>query len=72
MTNCPICGAEVESLPKTGDSEGFDCRTHGKFKVAGTVLSTTNATRAKWEAALDRAKGNARSGEWPCITTSDF
>jgi hypothetical protein len=55
MATCPICGAEAETLDRTGDAEGFDCPRHGKFKVASSVLAsepTKNATRQDWEAAV--------------------
>ena len=35
---CPICKSAVHELDRTGDANGFDCETHGKFKVADTVF----------------------------------
>ncbi len=72
MTMCPICGSKAEALDRTGDADGFDCLRHGKFKVAGTVLTTKNATRQEWEAALEKARAKSEPGVWPCITTGDF
>jgi hypothetical protein len=73
MTHCPICGAEVEELDRTGDAEGFDCAHHGKFKVAGSVLSINlRSDRAQWERALEMARARATEGRWPTIVTTDF
>jgi hypothetical protein len=70
MITCPICGAEAERLPKTGDSEGFDCPRHGKFKVADTVFAIE--TNGRWEGALAKAKARAEVDELPLIMTYDF
>ena len=73
MTHCPICGAEAAELDRTGDADGYACARHGKFKVSGSVLSTRQgASRAEWEAALERAKARASAGEWPTIISTDF
>jgi hypothetical protein len=75
MINCPICGSVGTGLARTGDAEGYDCHTHGKFKVSGSVLSSesySNAGREKWESALVRAKSRTGVGDWPVIRTSDF
>lgn len=73
MTNCPICGAEAGELDRIGDAEGYDCARHGKFKVAGTVLSTKqDANRAEWESALEKAKSRTGDYHWPTIITTDF
>ncbi len=70
MLPCPICGFEAQPLPKTGDSEGFDCPKHGKFKVAGSVLAVD--TKRNWQEALARAKQRAKPCELPLIMTYDF
>ena len=70
MLACPICGSEAEPLPKTGDSEGFDCVRHRKFKVAGTVFAIH--TNGRWEIAYAIAKARAEVGELPLIMTYDF
>jgi hypothetical protein len=81
MTVCPICKPESQSLPPTGQAIGYDCQTHGKFKVSDSVFAetrTADATREQWEAALARAKKRAKTEEpdepdgWPTILTYDF
>jgi hypothetical protein len=75
MAICPICQSEVAALDKVGDAEGFDCPTHGKFKVSSSVFVDTecnDANREKWETVLTRAKQKAKPGEWPLIRTYDF
>lgn len=75
MTTCPICGASASELPKTGDAEGFDCPTHGRFKVSDSILHSEpskSASRGQWEDALKRAKDQAKPGELPVLTTYDF
>ena len=73
MIVCPVCQSEAEPLDKTGDSEGFDCTRHGRFKVAGTALITkTEASREQWESALKRAKDRTEAHLWSVITTEDF
>jgi hypothetical protein len=73
MSVCPICGLNAGELPKTGDSEGYDCPRHGRFKVSGTVLgSTLSKSVGQWEAALQRAKDRAKVGDLPILTTNDF
>ncbi len=56
---CPICkSAVVQELDRTGDAIGYDCATHGNFKVADTVFAEAKVkdyTREQWEAALDKA-----------------
>ena len=72
---CPICKSAVHELDRTGDATGFDCETHGKFKVADTVFKdgrVRNCTNAQWEAALHKAKQRTKPGEWPVIESSDF
>jgi hypothetical protein len=77
MAICPICQSEAKELDKTGDVDGFDCPKHGKFKVASTVFVLASAGpqslgREQWEASFKKAKGKARPGTWPLITTYDF
>ena len=67
---CPICDTECSPLPRDGDAAGFDCPKHGRFKVSDTVFSRN--LRGDWEAALERAKANAATGELPTIRTYDF
>jgi len=73
---CPICKSPaVQELDRTGDATGFDCETHGNFKVADTVFGEGRAkdyTREQWEAALRKAKQRTKPGEWPVIKSSDF
>ena len=38
-TVCPICKSPAQALDRTGDATGFDCPTHGKFKVADTIAA---------------------------------
>jgi hypothetical protein len=54
---------------------GFDCETHGKFKVADAVFAerrVRNCTNAQWEAALRKAKQRTKAGEWLVIKSYDF
>ena len=72
---CPICKSAVQELDRTGDATGFDCETHGKFKVADTVFKegrVKNYTNAQWEAALRKAKQRTKQREWPVIKSGDF
>jgi hypothetical protein len=39
MKTCPICGAEAEELPPTGDFHGTRCPTHDEFEVSDTAMS---------------------------------
>jgi hypothetical protein len=71
--NCPICKSKVQELDRTGDSTGFDCGEHGKFKVAGTVFGTVKEVgREQWERALRLATRRAKLNEWPVIRHFDF
>jgi len=73
MDTCPICGSEAEMLPRTGDADGLNCPLHGHFKVSGSALETrTDASRAEWERAFDRAKLRTKPGEIPLIMDADF
>ena len=72
---CPICKSAVQELDRTGDATGFDCETHGKFKVANTVFAeqrVRNYTNEQWEAALRKAKQGTKPDEWPVIRSDDF
>ena len=72
---CPICKTAVHEFDRTGDAIGFDCETHGKFKVANAVFKdgrVKNYVRAQWEGALRNATQRAREGEWPVIESNDF
>ena len=63
---CPICKSPAQELPHTGNATGFECPTHGNFKVAGSVFRKARAkdyTPKKWEAALDKAKRRTEPGE---------
>jgi uncharacterized Zn finger protein (UPF0148 family) len=74
-TVCPICKSPAKELPRTGDAAGFDCPTHGKFKVADSVFAEEGAqdyTSEEWEAALDKAKERTEPESWPLIITDDF
>ena len=65
----------MQELDRTGDATGFDCATHGNFKVADTVFAEGRAkdyTREQWEAALQKAKQRTKAEEWPVIKSSDF
>ena len=73
MTTCPICGAEADESPPTGDFHVIYCPTH-KFEVEGSAISFegAKASREGWERALERAKLRAQSGKLPRITRGDF
>ena len=36
---CPICKSPAQELPHTGHATGFECPTHGKFKVADSIVA---------------------------------
>jgi len=72
---CPICKSSAQELPRTGDATGFQCPTHGAFKVAETVFAEAkDYTRDQWEAALDKAEQRAEpdENELPLIIVDDF
>jgi hypothetical protein len=73
MSTCPICGAEAEKLPLTGDFQRILCPNHD-FEVSGTAISIRRgkASPSHWETALERAKLRAESGKRPRIMDSDF
>jgi hypothetical protein len=65
MLQCPnlqVRGGGVE--PGIGEHCGFDCKTHGQFRVAGTVIALMEAatigpsgdgrTRSKWPSGPPR------------------
>jgi hypothetical protein len=71
-TTCPICEADAEAFPLTGDFQGFNCSYHGKFEVSGTVMITRRQKGIlEWERAFERAQDRASSG-WPRIEDNDF
>ena len=70
-TVCPICKSPAKELPRTGDATGFDCPTHGKFKVANTIVAE-ECTRQRWEAALRKAKLRAKPWEVPLVMSGDL
>ena len=70
---CPICEADAEALPITGDFQGFNCPAHGKLEVSGTALTTRRQKGIlDWERALVRANARANSGSRPRIMDDDF
>jgi hypothetical protein len=55
---CPIYKSSAQELPLTGDATGYNCPTHGDFKVADTVFAEAKAkgyTREQREDALEKA-----------------
>jgi len=65
---CPICKSPAQDLPRTGDATGFDCPTHGKFKVADTIAAEecnppAMGSRAKEGKAQSEAVGSAVGDE---------
>jgi len=71
----PICKSAVQELDRTGGATGFDCETHGQFKVADGVFKdgrVKNYTPAQWEAALRKASQRTKKEEWPVIESYDF
>jgi hypothetical protein len=72
-TTCPICEADAEALPITGDFQGFDCLAHGKFEVSGTAITTHGQKGIlEWKRALECAQARAESGSRPRIMDNDF
>jgi hypothetical protein len=61
LVRCPICKAEAEEIDRgLFDGLGFDCRFHGRFRVAGSVLvERKKRTRKQWEHALMLARARA-------------
>jgi uncharacterized Zn finger protein (UPF0148 family) len=68
---CPICKSPAQELPHTGHATGFQCPTHGKFKVADTIVAE-ECTRQRWEAALRKAKLRAKPWEVPLVMSEDL
>ena len=68
---CPICKSPAKELPRTGDATGFQCATHGKFKIADTIFPE-DYTRQQWEVALKKASLRTKQGEWPIVRIRDF
>jgi hypothetical protein len=71
---CPICKSSAQAT-RTGDATGYQCATHGDFKVADTVSAGAEAkdyTREQWEDALEKAEERTEGDEWPLIITDDF
>jgi len=66
--------ASVKELSLPNDKGGKSRRArHGKFKVAGCVLSAEQVgNRAACERALEKAKVRAGAGQWPTIIATDF
>jgi len=67
----PLPSSPAQELPRTGDATGFDCPTHGKFKVADTIAAE-ECTRQRWEAALRKAKLRAKPWEVPLVMSEDL
>jgi hypothetical protein len=74
MAKCPICDEPAEAIDQgLLDGFGFGCKTHGEFRVAGSVFAEPKErTRRQWENALTISKRRAPQGERPLITTYDF
>src|ERR1700704_5656596 len=75
MVQCPICKSAAEEIDRgLFDSTGFDCKQHGRFRVADTVIRLMQSIKWKrraWENALMLAKGAAAPGALPLIK-SDY
>jgi len=69
--DCPICNSPALDLPHIDDATGFHCPTHGKFKVADTIV-LDGYTRQQWEVALKKAQLRTNQGEWPLVRLGDF
>jgi predicted RNA-binding Zn-ribbon protein involved in translation (DUF1610 family) len=68
---CPICKSPAQELPHTEHATGFECPTHGKFKVADSIVAE-ECTRQRWEAALRKAKLRAKPWEVPTVMSEDL
>jgi hypothetical protein len=62
---------QPKSFPVPATLPGFDCPTHGRFKVADTI-ATEECTRQRWEAALRKAKLRAKPWEVPLVMSEDL
>jgi hypothetical protein len=75
MAQCPICKSAAEEIDRgLFDGTGFDCKQHGRFRVADTVIRLMQSIKWKrraWENALMLAKGAAAPGALPLIK-SDY
>jgi hypothetical protein len=73
MPQCPICKSEAEEIDLgLFDDAAFDCKTDGRFRVAGTVFALPQGwARWQWETALTIAKRVAAPGALPLIK-SDY
>jgi hypothetical protein len=69
--NCPICGNHADPLPKTFDSEGFQCKACGDYGISDTLLKTgwESLGQSQRRQALESAKRQAEPGKLPKITT---
>ena len=66
MATCPICGSNAGQLDMKGDAKGYDCPSHGKFRVSGSAESwKENASHEQWEGALARAKARVTTVRLP-------
>jgi hypothetical protein len=74
MAACRICGEPAEDIDRgLFEGDGFGCKTHGEFRVAGSVFAESKErSRRQWENALEIAKRRAPQGERPLITTYDL
>jgi hypothetical protein len=76
MAECQICDPKDEA-PRdvTNSFKAYDCPKHGKFRISLTVLALSeyrNSDARRWEAALKRAKADAKRGELPTINYYHF
>jgi hypothetical protein len=75
LETCPICKTRAEPLDKIGDTYGFECANHGRFRVAESIFAISrlrDAPMSDWERALARARARQPS-EWAAtIMESDF
>lgn len=73
---CPICNADAETGPSTGDFELFICPTCGGFRIAGTALTLlrngtlTKPTPKRFAEIVREKRGT--STEYPIITQHDL
>jgi hypothetical protein len=81
MTNlrpisCPVCGAEAQDITvATFDGRTIRCGFCGDYDVSGTVFEAKLLDKSDRKGrldALERAKGSARSGKRPMITSHDL
>ena len=71
---CPSFVRSANPRPKSfliPAMPGFECPTHGKFKVADTIVAE-ECTRQRWEAALRKAKLRAKPWEVPTVMSEDL